>query len=251
MTTIAYGSGPDEVGDLFRPDASRAPLVCLFHGGFWRMPHGRDELTPIARDLAASGFVVWNLEYRRVGPGGHAWPATFQDIDALVAHLPRLAEAERQIDLTRLAFAGHSAGGHLAFWAAASALRHARAPRPRAVVGLAPILDLVAADAAGVGNHAVAALLGGGRDDVPERYAGASPRALLPLGLRQYVIHGDADTAVPVQLSRDYAVAADEAGDDVTCIVLPGGDHMAFVDPSSQAHHATRRCLLDACGDAP
>ncbi len=246
MTTIAYGAEADQVGDLFLPEASQAPLVCLFHGGFWRMPYGRDELGPMARDLSDAGFAVWNLEYRRVRPGRPGWPVTFHDVDAVLAQLPRLAESEPSIDLTRLALVGHSAGGHLAFWAATRAAGYPRAPRPAAVVGLAPILDLVAADATGLGDHAAAALLGGSADEVPERYAAASPRMLVPLGVLQYVFHGDADAAVPLQMSRDYVIAARRAGDDATCVVLNGTDHMAFVDPASEAHRRVRDCLREA-----
>ena len=37
-------------------------VVCLLHGGFWRMPYGREELRAIAEDLRARGYAVWNIE---------------------------------------------------------------------------------------------------------------------------------------------------------------------------------------------
>lgn len=250
--TVAYGAGPDQVGDLYLPPASRAPLTCLFHGGFWRMPYGRDQLDPVAQDLCRAGFAVWNLEYRRTGAGGHPWPATFEDAEAILARLSGLAEVAPQLDLSRLALVGHSAGGHLAFWAGARAAGSVRVPRPAAVVGLAPVLDLEAAEAAGLGDHAAATLLGGSPAEVPARYASGSPRALLPLRLPQYLIHGEADTVVPAGLSRAYAEAARQAGDEVSCIVLPGVDHMGFLDPAGAAHRALRQCLLTLFGpDGP
>lgn len=246
MLTIAYGPDPDQAGDLYLPETPDAPLVCLFHGGFWRMPYGREELSPVAGDLCRRGLAVWNLEYRRVGPEGHGWPATFQDVDAAIAHLPALRREHPRVDLRRVVLVGHSAGGHLAFWAASRHHRSAPATGPAAVIGLAPLLDLLAAHASGLGNNAVEALLGGSPSDVPERYEQASPRALLPLGLRQYVIHGDADLAVPLSLSQAYVGAARRAGDDATCIALAGTDHMAFLDPHSEAHTVLCQCIREA-----
>jgi acetyl esterase/lipase len=239
MVRIAYGTSPHQVGDLHLPDAGSAPLVCLFHGGFWRMPYGREELTPVARDLAGVGFAVWNVEYRRVGPGGDPWPAAFVDVDALLAHLPALGREYPQVDLGRLFLVGHSAGGHLAFWAAS----RRRSGPPSAVIGLAPLLDLAAVHEAGLGDGAVEAFLGGTPSELPARYREASPRALLPLGVRQLVFHGDADEAVPLALSEAYVRAAVNSGDDASCVVLEGTDHMAFLDPASRAHAAVRQCL--------
>jgi len=250
MRTVAYGAAPDHVGDLFLPETARAPLVCLLHGGFWRMPYGREELSSVAHDLCGLGYAVWNLEYRRVGPGGHGWPATFDDVEAVLDHLPRLQAAEPRVHGTGVVFVGHSAGGHLAFWAAARAARTPGRVRPAAAIGLAPLLDLAAVHAAGLGDHAVEALLGGSPAALPSRYHEASPRALLPLGVRQYLIHGEADKAVPLHLSRDYELAARQAGDDVTCIALPGADHMGFLDTHSDGHRALCTCLAKVCGGA-
>ncbi len=246
--TLSYGPLPDQAGELYLPTASGAPLVCLFHGGFWRMPYGREELAPVAEDLRARGLAVWNLEYRRTGTGGYNWPATFEDIDRVVACLPSLHQAYPLVDIGRVVMLGHSAGGHLAFWAASRSGDHSPAVRVLAAIGLAPILDLHAAQALGLGRGAVDALLGGSPATVPDRYQLASPRALLPLGLRQYVIHGQADDAVPPGLSQDYVAAACDAGDEAICHLLPETDHMAFLDPRSAAHAALCRCLAEALG---
>jgi acetyl esterase/lipase len=246
LHTLAYGPGPDQVGDLYLPATPRAPLVCLFHGGFWRVPYGPDQLQPVAVDLCTSGLAVWNLGYRRVGPGGHPWPATLQDVEAAVTYLPTLQQAHPQVDLARLVLVGHSAGGHLAFWAASTAKRLSRPLPPTAAIGLAPLLDLDAVYAAGLGNRAVELFLGGSPSTVPERYQQASPAAQLPLGVRQYVFHGEADAAVPPSLSQAYVAKARAAGDDVTYVLLKDADHMAFIDLGSQAYRVFRRLLLSA-----
>ena len=57
----------------------------------------------------------------------------------------------------------------------------------------------------------------------------------LPLGCPTLVVHGDADVNVPLDLSRAYVEAASAAGDDVTYLELPGGDHFVVIDPASAA----------------
>jgi acetyl esterase/lipase len=244
----AYESGAERFGELWRPaGAGPWPVVALLHGGFWRAPRTLELMRPLAADLAGRGFAAWNLEYRRVGQPGGGWPGTCQDVAAGLDHLAALAGRE-PLDLDRLAVAGHSAGGHLALWSAARPGLPAGAPGasprvvPRLVVSLAGVCDLHAGAAEGIGEGAVAEFLGASPDQAPDRYQLASPLARLPLGVAQLLVHGDADTRVPVSQSRAYAAAAAAAGDPVELVELPGVDHMAVIDPASPAWaEATRR----------
>jgi acetyl esterase/lipase len=244
----AYGPGSDRFGELRRPAGEGPwPVVALLHGGFWRAPRTLELMRPLAADLVARGFAAWNLEYRRVGQPGGGWPGTCQDVAAGLDHLAGLA-AREPLDLGRLVVAGHSAGGHLALWSAARPGLPAGTPGagprvvPQLVVSLAGVCDLAAGAAAGIGEGAVAEFLGATPDQEPERYRLASPRARLPLGVAQLLVHGDADGRVPVGQSRDYAAAAAAAGDLVELVELAGADHMAVVDPASTAWaEVTRR----------
>ncbi len=144
------------------------------------------------------------------------------------------------IDLGRVIAMGHSAGGQLACWIAA---RHRipsahplGVPAPLAVAGaisLAGCLDLRARPGHPLYGERVNAFLGGTPAEVPERYAIASPRELLPLGLSQVLFHGTADDRVPYEISRRYAEDALAAGDDVELITLPESGHFNMVDPRS------------------
>ncbi|MET0594840.1 MAG: alpha/beta fold hydrolase [Polyangiaceae bacterium] len=247
MKTISYGPSPDQVADLYHPGTSCPPVVCLLHGGFWRMPYGRDQMTAIADDLASRGLAVWNLEYGRLGGSATAWPAVMVDVAKGIDHLAQLFEEGVDLDLARITVVGHSAGGHLALWVAGrhrSTLAGTPKVRVTAAVGLAPIADLALAHTTRVGGDVVAQLIGGTPTEHPERLQASSPIEMVPLGVRQLILHGTDDPVVPVDLSRRYARAAREAGDKVEFIELLGSGHMEFLDPNSQAHKILARWLL-------
>ncbi len=238
---MRYGAHPDQVANLQLPAGDGGPWACvvLLHGGFWRDRWDRTLMTPLARDLAGRGLAAWNVEYRRVGQDGGGWPGTLDDIGAA---LDALADQEG-VDASRVAAVGHSAGGHLALWLAS---RRDAPVRLRAAVALAGVCDLVSAAHARLGDGAVQAFLGGEPAAAPERYAAASPAALLPLGVPQLLVHGDADEIVPPSQSRSYADAALAAGDAVELVVLEGADHFDVVDPGHAAWGLTAERLVAA-----
>jgi pimeloyl-ACP methyl ester carboxylesterase len=127
---------------------------------------------------------------------------------------------------------GHSAGGHLALWAAAEGLvGHA--------VAQAGVVDLAEAARLGLSQGAALELVGG-REQL---FAEASPAARLPLGVPQLLVHGADDEIVPVAISRGYHAAAVAAGDPVELEVLPGLGHFEHLDPSSAAWDAVTAWL--------
>lgn len=193
----------------------------------------------IAKDLADRGLAVWNLEYRRIGEPGGGWPGTFDDVAAGFDALANLPEAGL-LDLEHVGAAGHSAGGHLALWLGAE--RGPAAGGPVALTRtacLAGVPDLRKAWEQQVGAEAVEALLGGSPDDHPARCRAASPIERLPLGLPQLLVHGQRDRVVPSGLSRDYATAAERAGDPVSLHIAPRAAHMDVIDPRSPVWDVT------------
>jgi acetyl esterase/lipase len=239
---IGYGDHADQVGNLHLPAGEPAvdgawPAVVLIHGGFWRDGWDRTLMTPLARDLAARGIAAWNIEYRRVGQEGGGWPGTLEDAAAAADAVIGLDG----IDASRVATVGHSAGGQLALWLAGRHRIPAGAPgadprlRPCGAVSQAGVSDLVAGATAGLGGGACQALLGGEPDDVPERYAVASPAALLPLGVPQLLVHGARDDLVPPGQSRAYAAAARAAGDTVDLGEFLAADHFDVIEEADPA----------------
>jgi acetyl esterase/lipase len=219
-STVAYGSHPDQVADLWLPaGVAHPPVVVSIHGGYFMAPYRRDLHAPIAHELVRRGFAVWNVEYRRTGTGGGPRETT-DDVWAAVDALPLAAE--------RVAVFGHSAGGYLAEWLA---------PHPRVdlVVPLAGALDLAGVVRAGWDGGAVAEWLGAGPDEDPARYEETDLRRRLPTHTPRVLIHGTADSTVGIEQSREFASAAVAAGDRTDLLELEGEGHYAFLDPRQPA----------------
>lgn len=227
---LRYGAHSDQLIDVHWPagatDAT-APLVVLVHGGFWRQEYDRTHTRPMARALAGVGLAVASIEYRRTGGAG-GWPATFDDAAAAVAAAPHVVAALRPgaVNPDDTVVVGHSAGGHLAIWAAQ------RSPHSiRRVVALAPVADLYEAYRRRLDGDAVPALMGGSPDDVPDRYAAGDAARLLPGPVPVVVLHGQRDQQVPVDMSRRLAGRCP----DVEVVELPDVEHFGLIDPLSPA----------------
>jgi len=232
----SYGPEAAQFGELYRPGTPvHAGVVVILHGGFWRARYDLDLGRPLAADLAAHGFTAWNVEYRRVAAGG-GWPQTVDDVSAAIDHLATL-----EVDSSRVVAVGHSAGGHLAVWAAGRP--DARVPLA-AAVSQAGVLDLEVAARTGVGQAAVPDLLGAEPDDAPERYTQADPIRHVPPPVPVLCVHARADDTVPYSQSVAYVAAA---GDRAVLREVPG-DHFTVIDPTHESWRFVRDALPDLLG---
>lgn len=226
VEVITYGDDPSQFAELYRPEGPSRGVVVVIHGGFWKWTYDYTLGQPVARSLVDQGWTVWNIEYRRVGDGGGT-PQTFDDVAAAV---DALADIEG-VDVSTVVTLGHSAGGHLAVWAAGRedpqvAVTHA--------VSQAGVLNLVMSERMGLGAGAAAALLG--HTPGPED-AQWDPQQQIPLDVPVWCVHGVDDAVVPLGQSEGYVVAAQAAGAKAEIVRVPG-DHFAVIDPDTEAWSA-------------
>ncbi len=245
--TITYGVDPAQFGELTRPAGPVRGVAVILHGGFWRSAYDLSLGRPLVESLVAAGWAAWNLEYRRVGNGG-GYPETLDDV---AAGIDALAEVEG-LELGRVVTIGHSAGGHLAAWAAARGdLQPWSPPRVEVtgVISQAGVLDLRAAAAAGsgagLGAGAVAAFVGAEPGtDSEEVYALVDPTRQLPLDVPVWCVHGRGDDIVPLSQSADYVARSRAAGGTAELIEVDG-DHFVVIDPTSTAWAEVLAILAD------
>jgi acetyl esterase/lipase len=256
---VAYGKDSSQYGELRLPKSRGPhPVVVLIHGGCFKAAYATArDLAPMGDALKADGIATWNIEYRRLGQPGGGWPQTYLDVGRAIDHLREMA-GKHNLDPGRIVLVGHSAGGHLAMWAAArarlptSSPLYVRDPMPvRGVIDLAGPLDLTA----NIPEYerlcrdtVITALLGGSPTAVPERYVHASPIKLLPLGVPQVLIIGEHEEFVPRALVEAYAQAAARARDSVRLVIIPRVGHFEIASPRTAAWPlvlASIRSLVD------
>lgn len=78
-----------------------------------------------------------------------------------------------------------------------------------------------------LGAGAVRLLMGGGPDDVPERYAVADPAALPAPAIPVTLVHGVDDDTVPLRMSQVFSAGR--------LLEIPGAGHFDLIDPQSPA----------------
>lgn len=244
-----YGPHRSQVADLHLPRTPGPhPVAVVIHGGSWQQRYGRVVTRPLAVDLTRRGWAAWNIEYRRVGAGG-GWPETLEDVATAIDTLTAL---DAPLALDRVVVVGHSAGGQLALWAAGRERlpRDAPGAGPRlaltAAVSLAGVNDLAGAyRAVGGDGGSVGAFMGGGPDELPERYAVTDPIALVPLPLPVLLVHGTEDAMVSVRHSREYVRAATLSGADARLVEIsgPAGTHRSHINPDGEGWGVARDWL--------
>jgi acetyl esterase/lipase len=193
---------PEPSAEIYLPEGGKIGRVALIHGGFWRPSYDRVHLRPMATALRELGWEVVNVEFRRE-PG---------DPDAMVSDVRSVLSVFEPDVIT-----GHSAGGHLALWAAATLGLKALA--------LAPVADLRMAEELDLDSGAVKAFLGVAAAQRPD----LDPIRMGPS--RAVLIHGELDTVVPIGLSEAYAKEHPDSG----LVRLPGTAHFELIDPRSNA----------------
>lgn len=235
--TVPYGRSPLQVADLRLPNGKGPfPVAVILHGGCWLASvDNRASIAAFADALTAKGFATWNVEYRRVGDPGGGWPGSFEDVAAAVDKLADIGPRYK-LDLARVTFVGHSAGAHLALWAAS---RERLDPpwrgsnvHPVSVVAidgpgaLAPFIGL---DSQVCGQPVIVPLMGGTPATRPAEYRIATPQDHLPLGIKQLLVKGELGA-----MMEPYEAAARTAGDPVRTLAPAGANHFDIVTPTTK-----------------
>lgn len=254
---VAYGTAQAQSIDVFVPAGSGPhPVAILVHGGCWSVrTAGREQLRRLGGELAERGIAAWSIGYRRANENGGGYPGTYQDVAAAI-DLLRTEAPGRNFDLARSVLVGHSAGGHLALWAAA----RAHLPIDSPLRSLDPFVPTKVISLAGIGDlKAFAPLRAICGEDVADRltptrsalwgdaYADTSPASLPVPPARIWMISGIYDRLVPPHWAHDYLLTMQTKGrPDIELLNLPDAGHFDLVLPTTAAGSAIVRRIEQA-----
>ncbi|TMP00189.1 alpha/beta hydrolase [Pseudoalteromonas sp. S3260] len=238
MHIYHYGADSQQFGQLFRPQNDAfLSVVIVVHGGYWKDNHSLDSYPTkqIVAYLANKNVAVWNLEYRRMNSVGAnvsaPWPSIFNDVAQGIDFLTTLA-TEHKLDLRNVMIIGHSAGGHLATWAASrgmidknSALYKAEYLAIKTVIAIAGVLDLRRRNDLGQPQQIVK-LLAGEFADGHSRIKNCNPAQLIDNSVKYIIMHGDKDKEVNIKQAISFVSSSNEA--NIVFHVLAGIDHFTM-----------------------
>lgn len=218
---LSYGEDPRQVIYAYElePRDGPRPAVVHYHGG------GLVEGEPLedaewAMPLAEQGYVTFLAGYRLLDEtaGDNLWPAQLEDAQRAIQWVR--ANADRfNIDPERVCASGFSSGGLLASMVGmteAASTSGAEEPsvssRADCVVTLSGDNDYLVPYAYPAWTRTLEVLLGGNVEQVPERWRAASPAHNVEAETVPFlIVHGNLDTANPIEMSRNLAAALAEA----------------------------------------
>lgn len=236
MSNVPYTAPADSVriGDVYLPNNTTGlrPAVIFIHGGGWSSG-SKEQSAGIAEALANHGYVVFNINYRLVGQGGE-YPANLNDVREALKFVVSKS-SEWQVDTSKIAAMGGSAGGHLAMLLAyAPPAIKPEPPRLAAVVSWFGVGRLTP------GHPIVDSYIGRSN---PNAYASASPINFAKTAVPTLFVHGTADTLVPIAQSEDMLKALQANHIETELVPIRGAGHGFPPQGWSAAVAATLRFL--------
>lgn len=197
------------------------PAIIVLHPGSWSSGDKSWVFTPHDMNLAAKGYVVFDIQYRFINET--LWPGQMDDAREAIRWVKANA-AKYGVNPARIALLGRSSGGHIALSTAYQARGEFADTAVCAVVGIYPPSNLSM-----VGervDYRIEALMGGDLSDMPERYHAASPlNHIRPESPPTLLVHGQKDGLVYAINSEVMRWTLRRAGVPAVLLRVPWAHH--------------------------
>ena len=238
---VAYlPEGRLEKADLYLPEGRarevRSPAVLIIHGGGWvGGDKGAAREINIGTTLALHGYVGMSINYVLAKDGKVTWPQNLHDCKTAVRWLRKNAD-RLQIDPDRIGVIGGSAGGHLAAMVAVTGPGDGLDPaEPYGDVSCQVKCAVDLYGPADLTGRPEIKMFGKTSAEAPELYKNASPTSHLDKSDPPILImHGTADTTVPLEQSKLFAAALAKAGVEHELVIVEGAPHTFHLQPKQR-----------------
>ncbi len=231
-----------EKADLYLPpkfeEGKKYPGVLIIHGGGWTggIRNAAREIN-IGTTLASHGYVCLSIDYLLDDPQSDkiCWPQNLHDCKTAVRWLR--ANAERlHLDTKHIGVIGGSAGGHLSSMVGVTGASDGldpMGPHGEQSCGVNCVVNLYGP--ADFMEWKDVAALRKSRSEAPELYKAFSVTTYLDKNDPPFLImHGTADTTVPVSQSELLATALTKAGVENKLEIIEGAPHTFHLQPKQK-----------------
>ncbi|HAT4913338.1 TPA: alpha/beta hydrolase [Serratia marcescens] len=217
--------------DFYAPkelDKSK-PAIAVIHGGCWDSKfEGFQQSGEVVDFFLKKGYAVFNVEYTKADTHG-GYPTTYNDISNALIKITEVLNGKK-ITESGITLIGHSAGGHLAAWAAsggegAHTKDYLNKVKINQAIGLGAIVDLNVAETACPNITRF-----GGIEKISGKKMELTSPILMKNNTRITLINGGKDTVAPGKYAENYV---EKHKGNVSFSIIPEATHYDLMSSKS------------------
>lgn len=240
LNQVAYGLDPRQTLEItYHPnDSNPSPVILFIHGGSW-ISGDKSIMRRYQAQVVDSGYVYVSMNYRFITSGA-TYLDMLDDIQLVIQFLKDFA-SDLNLDETRMALVGESAGAHLAMLYAYRNL----SPIPiEFVMALVPPVDFTDPGYLTFGDPAVQLFLANGLmattlmgpedlvlNGYPSSWMDASPITHLSKAIPTLIGYAGLDELIPLSNMERFLQASIILDAPIESILFPNSGHSLSNDP--------------------
>jgi acetyl esterase/lipase len=245
LNQVPYGLYPRQSLEIaYRPnDANPSPMVLFVHGGGW-IGGDKSMMRKYQEQVVDAGYTYVSMNYRFITNGttysGFTYLDLIDDIELVVRFLKDFS-SDLNVDTTKMAIVGESAGAHLSLL---YAYRNVSPIPIEFVMALVPPVDFTDPGYLSFGNPIIQLYIANGlmgttlmgpedieADVYPESWVDASPITHISNATPTLIGYAGLDELIPLSNMERFLVASADTKAPIEAILFPNSNHSLSSDP--------------------